>query len=195
MHTCKNCGETDLSKFGLHSTSKKPHGYCRKCRNERHKVKSKEYLSTDKGRTMKALSDKKYYETNKDKLLEYNKEYRDNNSEELKLKKKEYYNKYRQDILDKCKIYKKSHKHNVNKLCAKRRASKLKASLDWGEFNTFVIEEMYDLAKLRSESTGIKWHVDHIVPLNNTKVQGLHVWTNLQVIPGIENLRKSNKIL
>lgn len=175
MHSCKNCGETDLSKFGLHSTSKRPHGYCRSCRSDRYRDKSKEYYSTDKGKEVKSLSDKKYYANNKDKLLDYNKKYRKDNADKLKLKKKEYYDKYKQDILDKCKIYKKTHKHNINKLCAKRRASKLKASLNWGEFNTFVIEEMYDLARLRSETTGIKWHVDHILPLNNTKVQGLHV--------------------
>ena len=92
-------------------------------------------------------------------------------------------------------MYKRLNNHNVNKLCAKRRAVKLKVSLNWGEFNGFVIEEMYALAKLKSESTGIKWHVDHIIPLNNKNVQGLHVWTNLQVIPETMNLRKSNKIL
>ena len=59
MHVCKNCGETDLTKFGLHSTSKKPHGYCKPCRNARHKATSQKYYSTDKGKAVKASSDKK----------------------------------------------------------------------------------------------------------------------------------------
>lgn len=36
------------------------------------------------------------------------------------------------------------------------------------------------------------WHVDHIVPLNNERVCGLHVHFNLRVIPQRENCQKLN---
>ena len=58
------------------------------------------------------------------------------------------------------------------------------------ELDKFIIEEMYSLAKIRTEETGFEWHVDHIVPLTKG---GLHKPTNLQVVPGSWNRTKSNR--
>lgn len=72
-----------------------------------------------------------------------------------------------------------------------RRASKQQATPAWA--NEFFVGEAYALAKLRTQVTGIKWEVDHIVPLNHPLVQGLHVENNLQVIPAVANRSKSNR--
>lgn len=61
------------------------------------------------------------------------------------------------------------------------------------EFTKFVVQEGHDLRRLRNECTGIDWHVDHIVPLYGKEVSGLHIWSNIQVIPKLINLIKGNK--
>jgi hypothetical protein len=63
------------------------------------------------------------------------------------------------------------------------------------EDDKWMIEQAYELAKLRTEMFGFQWHVDHIIPLKGKKVSGLHVPTNLQVIPWQENLRKGSRLL
>ena len=52
--------------------------------------------------------------------------------------------------------------------------------------------EAYKLAKLRTKMFGFVWEVDHVIPLRGKFVSGLHVLTNLQVIPKAENRKKSN---
>lgn len=60
------------------------------------------------------------------------------------------------------------------------------------EFTDLVYKEAHELRKLRNSSTGIEWHVDHVIPLKGKGVCGLHVWNNFAVIPKVDNLRKGN---
>lgn len=74
---------------------------------------------------------------------------------------------------------------------AKRRAVKLQRTPPWADMAE--IRKVYADAKIMSEITGEKWHVDHVVPLRGKKVSGFHVHYNLQILPGAENDRKANK--
>lgn len=75
-------------------------------------------------------------------------------------------------------------------ICRRRQAGLKTATVSWR--NDFFIREAYDLARRRTKATGFAWHVDHIVPLKHQLVCGVHWEGNLQVIPGAENVRKSN---
>lgn len=56
------------------------------------------------------------------------------------------------------------------------------------------ISAIYFLSVQKTEETGVKHEVDHIVPISGKLVCGLHVPWNLRVIPRLENIRKSNKL-
>lgn len=73
----------------------------------------------------------------------------------------------------------------------KRYAFKLKATPLWADEKK--IREIYKKAANLTKETGIEHHVDHIIPLSNPLVCGLHVESNLQILTAEENLRKSNK--
>lgn len=42
-------------------------------------------------------------------------------------------------------------------------------------------------------SCGIKYHVDHEIPLRGKLVSGLHVPDNLRIIPAEDNMKKHNR--
>lgn len=126
----------------------------------------------------KKISDKRCYERNKHKQKELKRIWREKNREEINRKAREW------------------RKNNplgaINNL-AKRRSAKLNATPVWA--NDFYIKEIYRLALDRTKLTGIKWEVDHIIPLKNELVCGLHVEFNLQVITRRANRKKGNNFI
>jgi hypothetical protein len=75
----------------------------------------------------------------------------------------------------------------------KRKAAQLQRTPKWlTESDLRMIEAKYSLAAMLTRETGIIHHVDHIIPLQGKKVSGLHVFSNLRVIPGTDNVKKSN---
>jgi hypothetical protein len=157
--------------------------YCSSCNT----IKSSESFSRKKGRIdglrcsckecdAKYLDSNKdhyrqYYEDNKARISERGMKYRVLN----KLKRAEYDKQYRL-----------SNRHKRNAQVAKRKATKLQATPKWA--NLVAIEEIY-----RTCPEG--YHVDHIVPLQNPLVCGLHCEFNLQHLHASENLSKGNRFI
>ena len=134
----------------------------------------------------KAEYNKIWSKKNKDKVKEINRLYRLKNKEKIK----EINRLYRLNNKDKVKKTKRLSRlkkpHIQIAYVAKRRSLKLNASPKFA--NIDKIKEIY-------KNCPKGYHVDHIIPLNNKLVCGLHVEWNLQYLPSKENLSKSNKLL
>lgn len=79
-------------------------------------------------------------------------------------------------------------------ITAKRRAAKLLRTPRWLSDNDLrSIKKLYELAAEQTAKTGVKWHVDHIIPLQGRGVSGLHVPWNLQLLPAAKNIAKHNR--
>jgi hypothetical protein len=50
----------------------------------------------------------------------------------------------------------------------------------------------YRLARIATAATGTRWSVEHIVPLKNPLVCGLHCPANLTLSPLVDNVLKGN---
>lgn len=71
---------------------------------------------------------------------------------------------------------------------ARRRFTKNNATPSW-----LTEEDYHNIQKIYDYANSLGYHVDHIIPLKNNSVCGLHVPWNLQAIPATENLKKYNK--
>jgi len=121
---------------------------------------------------------KTQYDRFSDKLKEYTRSYARKNAESV--------NAYH-------RAYQKKNLHKFAAINAKRKAAKLKRTPSWlTEDDFWMIKQAYELAAMRTKLFGFVWHVDHIIPLQGKRVSGLHVPLNMQVVPAIENRRKSN---
>ena len=103
---------------------------------------------------------------------------------------KKYYQDHKQKMLTTNKewrircsnLWKGINKSNT----ATQRTKRLKRIPKWSDING--IREFY-------KACPDGYHVDHIIPLQGTKVSGLHVLSNLQYLPAKKNLEKGNKLI
>ena len=73
--------------------------------------------------------------------------------------------------------------------------SKQRATPKWlSKGHKQAIEAIYKECQGVTEETGLKHHVDHIIPLRGKTVSGLHVPWNLQILLASDNCKKKNSI-
>lgn len=120
--------------------------------------------------------------------LAWEKKFKEEHPEEHRARRRAIDERRKDKTAEYGKKWREENPHLSAKKQAAYKARKMQATVAWA--NDFFIEEDYALAQLRTEMTGFKWEVDHIVPLMNDKVCGLHVGNNLRVIPEIHNRRK-----
>jgi hypothetical protein len=126
--------------------------------------------------------------------LEKQKEYHLKNKDKRNLSCIEYKEKNKEKCNELVKQWKQKNPHKVTSLNALRRATKRQATPKWlTDIDLWMLDEAYELAKLRKSKTKVDWHVDHIVPLVSNIVCGFHVPWNIQVIEARQNLVKHNK--
>ena len=143
----------------------------------------------------KRKSTKEWAAKNKDKIKESMIAFAEKNYGSLsnyrKIKDREWIAKNPEKKAASNRAYKEKYRFKVNANQAKYRATKLKRTVSWA--NKKLIQQIYKQARALTEETGEPYHVDHIIPLQGELVSGLHVETNLQIMPARDNVRKSNK--
>ncbi len=97
---------------------------------------------------------------------------------------KQYRKVHTEECLERSKEHYLNNKSYYLARNAARRALKLNATPPWAD-----LEKIKEIYLTCPEG----YHVDHIVPLQGNNVCGLHVEYNLQHLPALENIQKSNK--
>lgn len=169
---------------------------CNKCKEEKpladfHNKKRGKYGKAAQCKICVNLANAERYENGgKDRWSDARSDWQKNNPE----KNLGYQRKYRASNKAKCTLLHKTWAQNNAGLraasAAKRHAAKLQRRPSWA--NEQLIDAFYKEAKRLEELTGIKFHVDHIIPMQGELVSGLDVETNLQLLPAHENIGKSN---
>jgi len=186
MKTCSKCKvEKDYAEFSKHQ--RKKDGYrssCKKC--------DQAYTQSRKAQTKLVRAE--YYKKHKTQFKDRGLAWRKANAEYIQQQSQEYYQTNKSKILKRTQLYRSTHRPLYAAATAKYRSKRLQATPHWlTEADHKEIAKKYKYAKYLTDLTGESWHVDHIHPLQGKNICGLHVPSNLQVIPGSENQSKSNK--
>ena len=116
--------------------------------------------------------------------------YREKGIESSRLWRKKNPTKYKENLKNWIKENPDKYKLIIAKGNSKRRATQKNNTPDLTSEQNLIIETIY-LQRIRLEKRfGLQFHVDHIIPISKG---GLHIPSNLQVLPAKLNLQKNSK--
>lgn len=171
-------------KLGVSSICKICHKYYKINNKDKYTKTQKLYKLTNKEKIAK--DNKEYQKLNKSKISDKGKVYRESRSkEDIDKHKTQMKTWYLENYENRKHVY---YFHN-----SLRRARLESATPKWANLES--IKSIYQDCISITKQTGIPYHVDHIIPLNGKLVSGLHIETNLQIIPAKENLSKRNYLI
>jgi len=211
--TCTKCGEAkSANMFSKRLDSGNYRSDCKACRSkiecERRRNNSEEFKAKD------AI----YYSSNKEMILEKNREYRKEHRNEIMKQKQEYYVANKDRILE----YHQNNKEVRNTKRAirlkndaqfkiterlKSKVSTLVKSKNDTDYNDIIrcstihfkewLEYQFDDG-MTFENYGTEWHIDHVIPISFfdfTMQKVCFDWTNTRPLYAKENMKKSKRII
>lgn len=187
---CKNCGSLECYA----------NGRCKPCTaaaSARYRaanaeqVKARKLAYCEANREKERLRAAAWAAANRERKLATGAAYREQHKQEAQAYKQIWSAANSKHVVSKVREWRKANPgaHDANNW--RRRAAKTCATPAWADPD--AMRAIYAEAKRMQRDTGIKMHVDHIVPLISKLVCGLHVENNLQILPARENGRKSNR--
>ena len=142
----------------------------------------------------KLVSCKRYYAENKELIVKKQKVYRTEQKEHFWQVRNGYIDAKREKVNAYKAAWKKRNLAKVTFDTVKRNTAKLHRTPAWlTDFDLLKMQCMYSISAMLTRENKEPWHVDHIIPLQGKNVSGLHVPSNLQVMRGVDNMKKNNQ--
>jgi 5-methylcytosine-specific restriction endonuclease McrA len=189
--SCRSCNKAYAEQYRKNNPEKE------RLRHAKYHAENKDVINARVAEWSKNNPDnvrartKRFYENHKESEKERRKKWIESNPDWIK----DYAKKYREDNFERFqeydKNYAKENNDRVNFNQALRRVKKIGGYIQYANFKK--IKWFYEESARLTIETGIEHHVDHIIPLSNKYICGLHHEDNLQILTESENSKKCNK--